>query len=129
MSDNDEFGFSSGDEAALAIACDGLDASNDFTKRKYPAESDDIQPSAKRQISNSYPSMSPLGVKVLREHFGLDQFRLEQEAVVSRILEGGSAVVVFPTGGGKSLCYQVNSLSISRENTASITHDLIYYGF
>jgi superfamily II DNA helicase RecQ len=47
-------------------------------------------------------------VKVLNEQFGLSQFRLEQEAVIARILEGGSAVVVFPTGGGKSLCYQVN---------------------
>ncbi len=109
MGDDDEFGLSSGDEAALAAACDEIEASNNSTKRKHVSENDHIEPPAKKQISISYPTKSPLGVKVLNEQFGLDQFRLVQEAVISRILEGGSAVVVFPTGGGKSLCYQVNS--------------------
>jgi hypothetical protein len=107
MSD-DEFGLSSGDEAAFAAVCTEIDASNNATKWKDALEDDDIQTSANGKTSKFYPIQSHLGLKVLNEHFGLDQFRLKQEAVVSRILEGGSAVVVFPTGGGKSLCYQVN---------------------
>jgi superfamily II DNA helicase RecQ len=109
MDDADKFDLSLEDEAALAAACDKIDASNNSSKRKHAAKNDDIEPPAKKQISNSYPTKSLLGVKVLNEQFGLDQFRLEQEEVISRILEGGSAVVVFPTGSGKSLCYQVSS--------------------
>lgn len=48
--------------------------------------------------------------RMLREVFGYDGFRAGQEAVVSRILSGCPALAVFPTGGGKSLCYQVPAL-------------------
>ena len=51
---------------------------------------------------------STIAIKVLNQSFGLDRFHLDQEAVISRLLDGGSAVVIFPTGGGKSLCYQVS---------------------
>ena len=51
---------------------------------------------------------STIAIKVLNQSFGLDRFRLDQEAVISRLLDGGSAVVIFPTSGGKSLCYQVS---------------------
>ena len=43
----------------------------------------------------------------LREKFGLDQFRPGQVPVLTRLLEGRSAAAIFPTGGGKSLCYQL----------------------
>ena len=46
----------------------------------------------------------------LREHFGHDAFRDGQEPVVRALLEGRSALAVFPTGGGKSLCYQLPAL-------------------
>ena len=45
--------------------------------------------------------------------FVLKAFRLKQEPAIARILGGGSAVVVFPTGGGKSLCYQIPALAFS----------------
>jgi ATP-dependent DNA helicase RecQ len=47
---------------------------------------------------------------VLRTVFGLPGFRGEQEAVVSHVIAGGDALVLMPTGGGKSLCYQLPSL-------------------
>jgi len=50
-------------------------------------------------------------VNTLKSCFGLQQFRLKQEAAIARLLAGGNAVVVFPTGGGKSLCYQVGTLN------------------
>jgi superfamily II DNA helicase RecQ len=113
MDDGDEFDLSSGDEALLAGACDEIDTSNEPAKRKRASgdndDYDDPEYPMKARPLISYPTKSPLAVKILNEKFGLDQFRLEQEAVISRILKGGSAVVVFPTGGGKSLCYQVNS--------------------
>ena len=51
------------------------------------------------------------GVKdVLRERFGFGEFRAGQEQVVEGLLEGRSMLAVFPTGGGKSLCYQLPAL-------------------
>jgi superfamily II DNA helicase RecQ len=47
---------------------------------------------------------------------------LKQEQVISRILNGGSAAVVFPTGGGKSLCYQIPALVFSEVDKLADTH-------
>ena len=46
----------------------------------------------------------------LREHFGFEDFREGQREVITAILEGRDTVVVMPTGGGKSLCYQLPAL-------------------
>jgi ATP-dependent DNA helicase RecQ len=46
----------------------------------------------------------------LKNSFGFDTFREGQEAVILKILEGKSALAVFPTGSGKSLCYQLSAL-------------------
>ncbi len=47
---------------------------------------------------------------VLKEHFGWDDFKSGQNDVVARLLDGKSVLAVFPTGGGKSLCYQLPAL-------------------
>lgn len=47
---------------------------------------------------------------LLRERFGLEQFRGEQENVIRTLLTGKSAFALFPTGAGKSLCYQLPAL-------------------
>ena len=49
----------------------------------------------------------------LKKYFGYDTFRDGQEAVVQHLLNGHSAAAVFPTGGGKSLCYQLPALMFS----------------
>jgi len=46
----------------------------------------------------------------LQQHFGFSQFRKGQKEVVSTIMSGQSAVAIFPTGAGKSLCYQLPAL-------------------
>ena len=48
----------------------------------------------------------------LKSVFGFDTFREGQEAVITKILEGKSALAVFPTGSGKSLCYQISALHL-----------------
>ena len=49
-------------------------------------------------------------LKLLRERFGFDEFRDGQEAVINCLLAGRGAGAIFPTGSGKSLCYQLPSL-------------------
>jgi ATP-dependent DNA helicase RecQ len=49
---------------------------------------------------------------LLRDTFGFDDFRPGQAAVIDRLLDGRSALAVLPTGGGKSLCYQVPALML-----------------
>ncbi|RYF21801.1 MAG: DEAD/DEAH box helicase, partial [Comamonadaceae bacterium] len=47
---------------------------------------------------------------VLHDVFGYDQFRGPQQAIVEHVISGGDALVLMPTGGGKSLCYQVPAI-------------------
>ncbi|GAA4013341.1 DNA helicase RecQ [Allokutzneria multivorans] len=49
-------------------------------------------------------------VDVLNRVFGYDSFRGDQQAIVEQVISGGDALVLMPTGGGKSLCYQVPAL-------------------
>lgn len=51
-------------------------------------------------------------LQVLRSQFGLNGFRPGQSAVIERLLEGKSAAAIFPTGGGKSLCYQLPAVML-----------------
>ncbi len=51
---------------------------------------------------------------ILREVFGYNAFRGPQEAIVSHVCGGGDALVLMPTGGGKSLCYQIPAIARQR---------------
>ncbi len=61
--------------------------------------------------------------EVLKENFGFDTFKGDQEAVIRNLLEGNDAFVLMPTGGGKSLCYQLPSLVM--DGTAIVISPLI----
>ncbi len=69
-------------------------------------------------------SSAPLDPRdVLRRVFGYPAFRGLQEAAIDRVMAGGDALVLMPTGGGKSLCYQVPALCL--DGTAIVVSPLI----
>lgn len=68
-------------------------------------------------------NMSQQALDVLQTIYGYDQFRGQQHEIVSTVIEGGDALVLMPTGGGKSLCYQVPSLV--RSGTGIVISPLI----
>jgi ATP-dependent DNA helicase RecQ len=49
---------------------------------------------------------------LLKRHFGFDQFRPMQEEIIQHVLSGGDALVLMPTGGGKSICFQMPALML-----------------
>ncbi|MEA5444679.1 DNA helicase RecQ [Gammaproteobacteria bacterium AB-CW1] len=67
--------------------------------------------------------MSESPHEVLRSVFGYQAFRGHQQSVIEQVLSGGNALVLMPTGGGKSLCYQIPALI--RPGTAVVVSPLI----
>ena len=61
--------------------------------------------------------------EALKEHFGFDTFKGLQKDVMHSVLEGRDTFVIMPTGGGKSLCYQLPALM--KEGTAIVISPLI----
>ncbi len=53
---------------------------------------------------------APTPQQALKQYFGYDAFRLSQQGVIERTLAGQSSLVIMPTGGGKSMCYQLPSI-------------------
>jgi ATP-dependent DNA helicase RecQ len=70
----------------------------------YPEDADEPAPPADAPHEGADP------LDVLRRVFGYDAFRGDQEAIVKHVVGGGDALVLMPTGGGKSLCYQIPAL-------------------
>lgn len=94
-STEDEFGLSSSDEADLLALADAKTPGTTNGKRKRDEELSDV---ANKRSTNGNSAVLSIANNVLSERFGLSSFRLKQAVAIERLLEGQSAVVVFPTG-------------------------------
>jgi len=63
---------------------------------------------------------SPSARQILHDVFGYAEFRGEQKVIVEHVVAGGDALVLMPTGGGKSLCYQIPAPSLSLHSRSAI---------
>ncbi|WP_394121584.1 DNA helicase RecQ [Planococcus donghaensis] len=61
--------------------------------------------------------------KLLQSHFGYESFRIGQEQAITQVFEGHNSICVMPTGGGKSMCYQIPALVM--EGTTIVVSPLI----
>lgn len=112
IQDEDEFDLGSSDDDAFEEIAVAVESPNlKRTCQSSPAQTAHKRLALASRTSQKYPLTSSAAVTALNARFKLPAFRLKQEAVIARILAGGSAVVVFPTGGGKSLCYQVPAIT------------------
>ena len=62
-------------------------------------------------------------LKILKDNFGYDSFRSEQQRVITTVMAGQDSLVVMPTGGGKSLCFQLPGIALT--GTALVVSPLI----
>jgi ATP-dependent DNA helicase RecQ (EC 3.6.1.-) len=97
------------------------------TSKKKPAKSGKVlknEPATKKNGSVKTRNVESTDLlKALQEHFGFDSFKGNQEAIIRNVLNGKDTFVIKPTGGGKSLCYQLPA--ILSEGVAIIVSPLI----
>jgi superfamily II DNA helicase RecQ len=104
-----EYDYESGDDLLAGIDPDEFSRPK---KRGAEADSDDSHVHESKRNKPSTTNGSPSGLvelarNILQQKFGYDGFRHEQEKAIEAIMKGDNALVIFPTGAGKSLCYQV----------------------
>ena len=68
-----------------------------------------MTPAHSSALALAEPAPDP-ALSILRSVFGYPSFRGRQAEIIAHVIEGGDALVLMPTGGGKSLCFQIPAL-------------------
>ncbi len=89
----------------------------------YDPAYDDAPPDRGQRPAGLDPGPVPTPLEVLHRVFGYDEFRGDQAEIIDTVVAGGDALVIMPTGSGKSLCYQIPALV--RPGTGVVVSPLI----
>ena len=94
------------------------------------------RPTGQKSATKTKPAATakPKGVKTglskaLQENFGFDAFKGPQEEIIESLLAGSDSLVIMPTGGGKSLCYQLPAIISERIARIKINRNPAIYFF
>ncbi|KAI1772151.1 ATP-dependent DNA helicase [Hypoxylon cercidicola] len=109
--------YGSGDELLADLNVENL-VNGTKRHRSHSHETSEVQlskrPKANDADSSDNDLIGDVARTTLKETFGFDQFRHEQFSAIKSILRGENALVVFPTGAGKSLCYQIPAIAFEK---------------
>ena len=112
MSIDDEFGLESGDEDGLLALEAAVTRPEPIAGSKRQRSHSASEPAIKKPRVEESDQTKKRANELLRSHFGFTEFQHLQEKAIVRLIQGQSALIIFPTGGGKSLCYQLPALAI-----------------
>ncbi|KAJ2989256.1 hypothetical protein NUW58_g3561 [Xylaria curta] len=92
------------------------------SKRENSSDDDSVQhPNKRAKQSSTHGQYDDIARSILKRDFGYDDFRHEQASAIRAILQGENVLVVFPTGAGKSLCYQIPGVAFEELDAAGLT--------
>ncbi|KAK4208061.1 P-loop containing nucleoside triphosphate hydrolase protein [Rhypophila decipiens] len=101
----------SGDEFDQDDVFDDIDEADLAELEQRPAKRIKREPGASPDVEVNQFHLVELADRLLKDKFGFESFRHEQHGAIRTILAGENALVVFPTGAGKSLCYQIPAIA------------------
>ncbi|KAJ8122979.1 hypothetical protein ONZ43_g959 [Nemania bipapillata] len=111
--------YGSGDELLDDVNADELLLAG--SKRANPDHDGAQHPSKRTKQGSAEDQCTSIARSILKQKFGYDDFRHEQAAAIRNILLGENVLVVFPTGAGKSLCYQIPGIAFPELDAAGLT--------
>ncbi|KAI8625911.1 ATP-dependent DNA helicase recQ [Xylariaceae sp. FL1651] len=115
--------YGSGDELLEDVDVDQLLVGNKRVSPTYDniSQRPDKRVKLEAESSSQHAQYDFIAQTILKQKFGYDKFRHEQAGAIRSILRGDNVLVVFPTGAGKSLCYQIPGMAFEELDASGLT--------